>query len=83
MPDHQGPPIPMTERAQRDTALIGKFVPHLTRLCNAFAAQNPESAHAVMCALAHVAAVTAKSIGMRENDWQQFTLLVFRDRGGK
>jgi|GEM_PF-5214787 hypothetical protein len=83
MPAHQGPPIPLTERAQRDTALIQKFAPHLTRLCNAFSAQNPESAHAVMCAMVHVACVTAKAIGMREGDWQQFTLLCFRDQGGK
>ena len=83
MPDHQGPPIPLTDRAMRDTALIAKFVPHLQRLCNAFAAQNPESAHAVMCALVHVASVTGKAIGMRESDWSQFTLLCFRDQGKK
>jgi hypothetical protein len=83
MPDHQGPPIPLQQRAIRDTELIAKFVPHLTRLCNAFAAQNPDSAHAVMCALMYVASVTGHAIGMREGDWQQFTLLCFRDQGQK
>lgn len=79
----------LQERIAADSILSDKFFKHLAQLVNAFGAQNPGSANAVLSVLLGTACRSAMLVGMQRSEWVTFAAQMWDDekalqaRGGK